>query len=211
MIEAYLIALIGVVAAQASPGPNLFAVASVALGQGRTSALCVTLGISTGMLVWAVAIAFGLGTLFSTYPIALILLKFLGGSYLLWLAFRALRSARDGTTTSIASDDSQRTHFDHWKRGILVVLTNPKAAIMWSAVGTFLFAANLPSWQVVLFGPVGAISGLLIYGGYALLFSTKSASNFYSHFSRWIETAFGASFGFLGARLVLDGVREIRG
>jgi len=40
--------------------PNLLAVASTALGQGRKAALQVTLGKSTGMLVWAVAVAFGL-------------------------------------------------------------------------------------------------------------------------------------------------------
>ena len=44
MIEAYLLTLIGVVGAQAAPGPNLMAVASAALGQGRKAALLVTLG-----------------------------------------------------------------------------------------------------------------------------------------------------------------------
>ena len=93
MIETYLITLLGVVAAQASPGPNLMAVASTAIGQGRRSALLATLGISTGMLIWALAVSYGLGTLFTTYPLSLIALKLIGGSYLLWLAFRALKSA----------------------------------------------------------------------------------------------------------------------
>lgn len=211
MLEAYLITLIGVAAAQASPGPNLFAVASAALGQGRTSALFVTLGVSTGMLIWAVAIAFGLGSLFTAYPLSLILLKFIGGGYLLWLASRALHSALIGNTSSIAMDDSPRSRVANWKRGVFVVLTNPKAALMWSAVGTVLFGANLETWQVALFGPIGATSGFLIYGSYAFLFSAGSAGIFYKRFSRWIEAVFAASFGSLGGRLVIDGVREMRG
>jgi len=211
MFEAYLITLIGVAVAQAAPGPNLFAVASAALGQGRTAALFVTLGVSTGMLIWAVAIAFGLGALFATYPLSLTLLKFIGGGYLLWLAARALRSAWSGNISSIATDDSERTGVENWKRGMLVVLTNPKAALMWSAVGTILFAANLSHSQVALFGPIGATSGFLIYGGYALLFSTGSASKFYSRFARPIEATLGASFGTLGGKLIIDGAREIRG
>ncbi|MFK8083897.1 MAG: LysE family translocator [Granulosicoccus sp.] len=93
MIEAYVYTLLGVAAAQASPGPNLMAVASAGIGQGRRPALLVTLGISTGMLIWAVAVSFGLDTLFTTYPLSLIALKIIGGSYLLWLAFRALKSS----------------------------------------------------------------------------------------------------------------------
>jgi len=211
MIEAFLITMIGVAAAQASPGPNFFAVASAALGQGRVSALFVTLGVSTGMLIWAVAIAFGLGSLFTAYPLSLILLKFIGGGYLLWLATRALRSAFKGNTASITSDDIPRRNFDNWKRGMLVVMTNPKAALMWSAVGTVLFAANLESWQVAVFGPVGATSGFLIYGSYSLLFSTGAASKIYSRFTRWIELIIGDSFGTLGGKLVVDGARELRG
>lgn len=52
MLEVFLITLIGVAAAQAAPGPNLIAVASAALGQGRCAALFVTVGVSTGMLFW---------------------------------------------------------------------------------------------------------------------------------------------------------------
>lgn len=211
MLEAYLITLAGVVAAQASPGPNLFAVASAALGQGRTAGLFVTLGVSTGMLIWAVAIAFGLGALFTTYPLSLTVLKFLGGAYLLWLASRAVRSACRDEPSSISDSGYRRTRVENWKRGVLVVLTNPKAALMWSAVGTVLFAANLETWQVALFGPVGAISGFIIYGSYALLFSTTSSSKVYKRFARWIEAAFGASFGALGSKLVIDGARELKG
>ena len=211
MIEAYLLTLIGVAAAQAAPGPNLFAIASTALGQGRSPALCVTLGVSTGMMIWAIGIAFGLGALFSAYPVSLILLKFIGGAYLLWLASRALRSAFCGNTSSIAVDVNSRSTVGYWRRGLLVVLTNPKAALMWSAVGTVLFGANLQTWQVALFGPVGAMSAIVIYGSYAILFSTRYASNFYGRFSRWIEVLFGASFGSLGGKLVVDGVRELRG
>jgi len=117
VIETYLVALIGVIAAQASPGPNLFAVASAALGQGRTSALYVTLGVSTGLLVWAVGIAFG---------------------------------------------------------------------------------------------PVAAISAFIIYGCYAVLFSTGPADKIYRRFARWIDALFGATFGMLGTALIVDGARELR-
>lgn len=210
MIEAYLITLLGVAAAQASPGPNLMAVASAGIGQGRRSALWLTLGISTGMLIWAVAVSFGLGTLFTTYPLSLVGLKVIGGSYLLWLAFRAMKSAIVDNPTKIVSDNRTHTGMSSWQRGLLVVLTNPKAALMWTAVATFLFGSGLDTWQVALFGPIGATSGFVIYGCYAVLFSTGTAIKFYTRFSRWFESVFSAAFALLGGKLLFDGLRAIR-
>lgn len=210
MLEAFLITLIGVAAAQAAPGPNLIAVASAALGQGRRAALFVTLGVSTGMLIWAVAVAFGLGVLFTTYPLSLIALKLVGGTYLMWLALKAFRSVWQGGEPTIGADTRVSSNTANWKRGLFVVLTNPKAALMWSAVATFLYGENLAAWQVVQFGPVGAVSGFVIYGTYAVLFSTHSAKKVHSRFSRLIESVFGGAFGTFGGKLVLDGAQSIR-
>ncbi len=210
MFEAYLLTLLGVAAAQASPGPNLMAVASAAIGQGRKPALFVTLGISTGMLIWAVCVSYGLGTVFTLYPQSLIVLKIIGGSYLLWLAFRASKSAFKNQPASIVSNDKEKTSLSSWRSGVLVVLTNPKAALMWSAVATFLFGSGLHTWHVALFGPVGAVSGLVIYGGYAFLFSTDTAIGFYKNSSRLVESIFSAAFALLGGKLLLDGLRALR-
>lgn len=211
MLEAFIAVLVGVAAAQASPGPNLVAVVSVALGQGRVAALLVTLGISSGMLVWAIFMALGLGALITRYPLSLTFLKFVGGGYLLWLSTRALMAAWHGKATTIQTDTNARTYTAHWKHGVFVVLTNPKAALMWAAVATFLFGANLTALQVAVFGPIGAISGFIIYGSYACLFSTNSANALYKRFSRWVELLFGVSFGALGGKLILAGSADLRG
>jgi len=185
-------------------------VASTGLGQGRRPALLVTLGISTGMLIWAVGVSYGLGTLFTNYPLSLVALKLIGGSYLLWLAFRAFKSALANNPSKIESDDQAQSGVNSWKHGVLVVLTNPKAALMWSAVAVFLFGAGLETWQVALFGPVGATSGFIIYGSYSILFSTGTAIKLYKRFARWFEAVFCASFALLGTKLVFDGVRALR-
>jgi threonine efflux protein len=91
-----------------------------------------------------------------------------------------------------------------------VILTNPKAALMWTAVGTFLFGSGLSALQVVAFGPVAALSAIAIYGAYGLLFSSGFAVKTYSRFARWFELAFGSAFGALGGKLLWDGVRELR-
>ena len=128
MISAFVAALIGVMAAQASPGPNMMAVAGAALKQGRSAALLVVSGIATGSLVWAALTAFGLGELFRRFPHLLTALMFLGGAYLLWLAVRSLLSAWRGEIGGLRANAEQLSSLGAWWRGLLVVLTNPKAS-----------------------------------------------------------------------------------
>jgi threonine/homoserine/homoserine lactone efflux protein len=210
LFEAYLITLTGVVLAQAAPGPNLLAVASAGLGQGRKTALMTVMGVATGMMIWAVAVAFGLAAVLTIYPKLLTAMKIAGGAYLLWLAVRALLSTWRGGSAGIRAQRAILSAGAAWRRGLLVVLTNPKAALMWTAVGTFLFGSGLAAWQVVVFGPLAAISAMAVYGSYALLFSSGLAARSYNRFARGIEVAFGAAFGALGGRLLADGIREMR-
>lgn len=209
MLTAYLLTWLGVLAAQASPGPNLAAVASVGLAQGRRPALFVVLGIASGMLAWSLATALGLGALIVAFPTSLTLLKLLGGSYLLFLGLKAARATlRGGGPSAITPDARPLTDSEAWRRGLLVLLTNPKAALMWAAVASFLLGQGLSALHVLGFGPLGALSGLAIYGAYALLFSTGVAMQVYGRFARWLEGAFATAFGAMGATLSWSGLRE---
>ncbi|GIT88051.1 MULTISPECIES: LysE family translocator [Roseobacter] len=211
MFSIYALTWLGVLAAQIAPGPNLAAVASVGLAQGRRPALFVVTGISSGMLVWSMATALGLGVLVEAFPLSLLFLKFLGGSYLLFLGIKAARATlKGGGKTTFAPDARPLTDALAWRRGVLVLLTNPKAALMWAAVASFLFGQGLSAWHVLAFGPMGALSGLVIYGTYAWLFSTGAAMRGYSRFARWFEGLFAAAFGAMGASLIWAGIREVR-
>lgn len=209
MLTAYLLTWLGVMAAQASPGPNLAAVASVGLAWGRRPALLVVTGIASGMLVWSSVTALGLGALIEAFPSSLTLLKLLGGGYLLLLGTKAARATvRGGAPSAIAPDARPLSDGEAWRRGLLVLLTNPKAALMWAAVASFLFGQGLGASHVLGFGPLGALSGLVIYGAYALLFSTGFAMRAYARFARWLEGFFAAAFGAMGASLVWSGLRD---
>ncbi len=210
MFSIYALTWLGVLAAQISPGPNLAAVASVALAQGRRPALFVVAGISSGMLIWSLATALGLGILIETFPQSLLALKVLGGCYLLFLGIKAARATIRGGSSAITPDTRSLNNGAAYRRGILVLLTNPKAALMWAAVASFLFGQEMSALHVLAFGPMGALSGFIIYGTYALLFSTGIAMRGYSRFSRWFEGVFATAFGAMGASLLWSGIRDVR-
>ena len=210
MITAFVTALIGVMAAQASPGPNMMAVAGAALKQGRSTSLFVVSGIATGSLVWAALTAFGLGELLRRFPQLLSAMMFVGAAYLLWLAVRSLIAAWRGDFKGPQANADQLTPLGAWRRGLVVVLTNPKGALMWSAIAAYLFGAGLPMLSVLAFGPFVAVTATLIYGAYGLIFSSQLAGQFYRRFARGVEFAFGAAFGALGAVLFATGIRTLR-
>ncbi|WP_240229940.1 LysE family translocator [Devosia lacusdianchii] len=210
MLQSFVVVWLGVVAAQASPGPNMFAVIETALGCGRRAALLVVAGIASGTLVWSMLASLGLGAVFASMPALLSVLKFAGGGYLCYMGFRGLRAAWRGSEATLRAETRALTAGAAWRRGFLVVMTNPKAVLMWLAIATFLFGTGLTGPQVLAFGPVVAVSAMVIYGFYGWIFSTQLASRGYARFWRWIEGAFGAAFGTLGATLIVSGVRDIR-
>ena len=210
MLQAFFVAWLGVCAAQASPGPNLMAVADAALGQGRRPALMVVTGIATGSLLWALLTALGLGAIFQAFPMLLTVLKFVGGGYLLYMGIRALLAIRRGQGMTIEANGGRLSSLAAWRRGLVVVMTNPKAALMWSAIATFLFGAGLSRVEVLAFGPIVAISALSIYGAYGLLFSTGMAMGVYERFAGIIQGLFGIAFGALGGALIWSGLRDLR-
>ncbi|WMT86606.1 LysE family translocator [Pelagibacterium sp. 26DY04] len=209
MIEIYGITLVAIIIAQITPGPNLLAVAGMALSQGRAAALLVTLGVATAIFIWVSAMAAGLGAVLSIYPALITVMKFLGGGYLCFLALKAFRAALRGESPTLKANRRRLSPLGAWRTGLLVNLTNPKSALMWGAVTTFMLGSGLSALQVLAFAPVGFMTALAVYGGYSLLFSTGVARSIYSRFVKGAETLFGLAFGAVGGGLLVSGVRDL--
>lgn len=200
----------GIVLAQISPGPNLMAVSSIALGGGRMPGAIAAAGVATGVFIWSILFAFGIGALLKAFPQAITAMRLLGGGYLIYLGVRALRTA---FTPSARKPDAERTDMragEAYCRGLFVVMTNPKAALMWVAISMYLASLSLSTLQFLAIGIGASASAMIIYGTYALIFSTGIAMRAYARFFRVIEGSFGAVFGAIGAKVFVDGVRELK-
>lgn len=81
------------VLATASPGPSNMAIMATAMVRGRSPALVLVAGITTGSMTWALLAATGLSAVLATYANAMIIIRILGGAYLLFLAYKSVKSA----------------------------------------------------------------------------------------------------------------------
>jgi len=186
-----------------SPGPNILAVIGTSMGVNRKSGIALALGVSSGSFCWAILTVVGLSALLTVYASALFAIKIAGGLYLLWLAYKAFRSAasrQDMEATQLAGGD--RSLLGYYGRGLLVQMTNPKAALAWIAIVSLGLQANAPAWVGVMIVLGTSFLSVTIHCIYAVAFSTPVMVRLYAKARRWIQGLLGAFFAFAGIKLL---------
>jgi threonine/homoserine/homoserine lactone efflux protein len=99
------------------------------------------------------------------------------------------------TTTAVSLRRSYR-------RGLLLHLTNPKAPLVWLATISVGMGDTAPLPFLVLTIILCELVGTLIFVGYAFLFSTPTASQFYISFRRPFDAVLGLLFGAAAVRII---------
>jgi amino acid exporter len=189
----------------ASPGPNILAVIGTSMGVGRKQGLALALGVAAGGFCWALLTTGGLSALLASYASALTVIKIAGGLYLLWLAYKAFRSAasaHDIEATTLSG--STRSSLGYFTRGLTIQMTNPKAALAWIAIVSLGLQENAPLWVGLSLVIGTSLLSVVIHCLYAVAFSTPVMVRLYSKARRWIQGALGAFFTFAGIRLLLS-------
>lgn len=128
--------IIGIV----SPGPSFILVARTAVAVSRAAAVSSALGMAAGASLLATAALLGLSALLKQVPAAFVVLKVVGGLYLLYLAWRAWRSANQPIALVASSRDAGGL-VRHFLLAVGTMVSNPKAAVQYGVI----FAAMLPA------------------------------------------------------------------
>ncbi len=147
----------------------------------------------------------GLTSLLATYASALIVIKIVGGAYLLWMGYKAFRGAMsvgDISAKSIAGEG--RSVAGYYLRGLTVQMTNPKAVMAWIAIVSLGMQTDAPYWVglAIIIGS-GTLS-IIAHCIYALAFSTATMVRAYGKVRRWIQGLLGVFFTFAGIKLLLS-------
>jgi threonine/homoserine/homoserine lactone efflux protein len=106
-----------------TPGPNNLMLASSGLNFGVRRTLPHIFGISIGVAAMLVLVGLGLSTLFVRWPVLYTVLKYAGGAYLLYLAYRI------GTAGPVRPGESRGKPFT-FLQAAAFQWVNPKAWIM---------------------------------------------------------------------------------
>jgi threonine/homoserine/homoserine lactone efflux protein len=187
----------------ASPGPNVLAILGTSMSLGRRPGVALALGIGVGSIFWAILTVAGLSAVLASYAEALTIIKIAGGLYLLWLAFKAFRSAasaREIVTTTLAG--ANRRNVALFLRGLAIQMTNPKAVLAWIAIMSLGVQQGAPLWVDLSLVIGTGILSIAIHTLYAVAFSTATMVRVYGKARRSIQAALGAFFCFAGFKLL---------
>jgi threonine/homoserine/homoserine lactone efflux protein len=145
----------------ATPGPNNTMLLASGVNFGFSRTIPHMLGISIGFFVLVLAVGFGLGTVFQTWPVLYTLLRYVGAAYLLYLAWKI-------ATSGPASESSDSTGKPLTFIGAaLFQWVNPKAWIM--AIGAISTYTPMQGYftNVVVISAVFALINLPSVGMWA--------------------------------------------
>ena len=144
-----------------TPGPNNLMLLASGVNYGFRRSIPHMLGISVGFMFMLVVMGIGLGRVFEIYPASYDIMRYGGGAYMLWLAWRIATSGPvgEGKTSGSPMTLLQAALFQ-W--------VNPKAwAISVGAIATYT-PGNGSLWPVLIVALVCGVVNLPTIGIWAM-------------------------------------------
>ena len=144
-----------------TPGPNNTMLLASGVNFGFNRTIPHMLGITCGFFVLVVAVGFGLGAVFQTYPLLYSVLRYVGAAYLLYLAWKI---AHSGPVADNADGEAKPISY---LGAAAFQWVNPKAWIM--AIGAISTYTPMQGYftNVVVIAAVFAIINLPSVGVWA--------------------------------------------
>lgn len=152
-----------------SPGPGVFATVAQSLSSGFRSSLDLIAGIVAGDLLFLLAALLGLASAARLLGEFFIVVKLLGGAYLIWLGIRMWVARPHGASPPIGNQAGGRRR-ERFLSGLGITLGNPKVIVFYAGllpnfldVTVFSLPAALMSATVVVV-VLGGVMGAYAYG-----------------------------------------------
>jgi homoserine/homoserine lactone efflux protein len=201
-ISNWLIYFLAVLGLTFTPGPNgLLALTHGAI-YGSKKTIATILGGSLGFATVIGLSMFGIGALLAASAQLLIVMKFVGGAYLIWLGIQVWRSPSLGESKATVSQNV--SSFSLFRQGALAALTNPK--------GILFFVAFLPQFidpTISLLTQFVVMASTFVIIEFIYEYAVASLANkikpFLAKFGKKVNRVFGGIFMVIGVALPLRG------
>jgi threonine/homoserine/homoserine lactone efflux protein len=184
-----------------SPGTGVLYTMAAGLSRGARASVIAAVGCTLGIIPHMIAAITGLAALLHTSAVAFQTLKYVGVTYLLFIAWRTLKEK--GALT-VENETGPRTATNVIVSGILVNILNPKLTIFFFAFLPQFVSAKDPNALVrmVELSAVFMLMTLVIFVGYGS-FAAALRKHVISRpqVLTWMRRVFAGAFVALGARL----------
>lgn len=202
---AALFAILGALLVGAiSPGPSFVFVVRTAVAQSRADGLAAAVGMGVGAALFGALALLGLRTLMTEAAGLYTALKIAGGIYLLYLAYRIWRGAKEPVEVARDGTGGRSNLGRSFGLALATQMSNPKIIAVFGAVFAALLPAERPLWLDLALPALIFVQETGWYALVALAFSSSRPRALYLGAKLWIDRFAGAVIGALGIRLILD-------
>lgn len=111
-----------------TPGPGVFATISRGLASGFSHAAILVAGLVLGDIIFLLLAIYGLNAIASILGELFVLVKYLGGAYLIYLGYKILTSKEKKTNVDGVKELSWKKNF---MTGLIITLANPKVILFY--------------------------------------------------------------------------------
>ncbi len=126
-LETLMIFSAAAIAITLVPGPSMLYVASRSIVHGRTAGIWSAFGLATGLLIHTVSASLGLSAVFIHFPLAFLVVKYLGAIYLIYLGIQMLITKKSISQPPTTSPPLSSLRI--YGQGIVTEVLNPKTAL----------------------------------------------------------------------------------
>ena len=148
----YLPFIFGIVIADflavCTPGPDFVLTLRNTLKGSRACGIATAVGISTGIAIHVAYSTFGVAALLTKFDNISLVLKILGGSYLIYLGYKSLASTSPNATFTNNHQDHVSIRSSFYS-GFITNILNPKAFLFYISLYTVILTPETPSWVYV--------------------------------------------------------------
>lgn len=163
-----------------TPGPGVFATVSRGLVSGFSNASFVVLGIVLGDIIFLLLAIFGLGVIAEYLGDLFIFVKYIGGLYLVYLAYKILTSKDHENDMEAVKELSWQKNF---LTGLIITLANPKVILFYLGfLPTFmeLQALTMVDIAIICSIVIVVLGGVMLFYAYTasgakMIFKSKKA------------------------------------
>ncbi|WP_343329434.1 LysE family translocator [Polaribacter staleyi] len=159
-----------------SPGPDNIFVLTQSIVNGTKYGLATVIGLMTGCLVHTTLVAFGVSAIIKENESLFFIIKLIGASYLIFLAYKVFKS----DAKIVLSNDGVKKEsiVALFKKGFIMNVLNPKVALFFLAFfPQFLFSNTISTViQFYTLGGIFILVSFLVFGMIAVL--AGSISNY---------------------------------
>ncbi|MEN0087923.1 MAG: LysE family transporter, partial [Pseudomonadota bacterium] len=172
-----------------------------AMSEGRDPAVRFAFGLASGLSLWGLVAATGMGVILLASELALIGLKVVGALYLLWLALSSFRSAK------APENEPPKIKFS-FTSGLVFNCLNPKAVVAWMAALSVGLTPDTGATQLLVATVSCALAALAINLTIAFGFSRTGMMAFYARCRRQIQMLSAGLFALAGGALLRSAIKS---